>query len=216
MATSPKCPGKNGKTCPSGKFCAVTKAKNGKVNQRCLTPDASCKKPNAKSTKIVRRGGQNVMVCKPKKKKPSKPPSEEPSEEPISDEPADEEPSTDAPTDAPTEAPVEPETTIANDEWCSADDGKFKDESGLCWPTNCTKLPPPEKNWFATNSEIAPCYKLTKVMFSTVKQNQDREVTVPMKCAWDYILCFLFACYPGKDPTPDAPAEPDAPSGPGR
>lgn len=93
---------------------------------------------------------------------------------------------------------------------------QFNDGSGLCWPKDCAKVPPPEKNWFATNSEMVPCFKLTKPMFAMVKKKQDGEETVAFKCAWDFVLCFLFACYPGLDPTSAKPAGAPSEPAPGR
>ncbi len=44
--------------------------------------------------------------------------------------------------------------------------------SGRAWPDFCHPAPKPEANWFATNSEIVPCQRLTKAMFSMVKKKQ--------------------------------------------
>ncbi|KAI1290382.1 hypothetical protein HDE_09015 [Halotydeus destructor] len=84
-------------------------------------------------------------------------------------------------------------------------DGRYVDDAGRIYPEFCRPLPGPEKNHFAVNSEMFPCFKLTKAAIGIIVDRKMEERTTPIKCAWDYILCFFFACYPGKDPTSSSP-----------
>ncbi|KAI1290306.1 hypothetical protein HDE_09019 [Halotydeus destructor] len=79
-------------------------------------------------------------------------------------------------------------------------DGSYWDESGQRYPNLCRLIPPPEKNWFAQYSKMFPCYRLTKHTLHDALAKKDKEKTTHGKCMWDYVLCFLYACYPGKDP----------------
>lgn len=71
-----------------------------------------------------------------------------------------------------------------------ADIPRLTGKNGVVAPDYLCKVPKPEAEWFATNSEIVPCFKLTKAMFSAVKSKQDADHS--LSDARNFILSVLF------------------------
>ena len=77
---------------------------------------------------------------------------------------------------------------------------QYKDSEGYCYPGKCKELPGPDPPTFVQMSQHFYCHELTKQMVSEVSKQKDQEVYTVKKCAWDYVIAFIFACYPGENP----------------
>ena len=79
-------------------------------------------------------------------------------------------------------------------------DGVFWDKSCIPYPTICEFLPGPEEVSFSVFSEMFPCWALEGCVYEAIRQIKDETPSSLLKCAWDFVAAFLYACYPGYDP----------------
>jgi hypothetical protein len=76
----------------------------------------------------------------------------------------------------------------------------YEDPKCIKYPEFCDYMPRPTPAAFAGFTEPFPCFILSPDVIGKVKDMQDLALTTFEKCMWDYVICFLNACYPGLDP----------------
>lgn len=164
---------------------------------------APCKTANSMPQKIVQESGKPWLVCKagPKKAPPKKPTKKPTSgggggggattEPPAPDGTTAAANATTAPSN--TTTTTEASATDVYKEECLATD-TFKDKKGLCFPSFCANLPPPEYHVFSTMTIPFPCHFLTSSWFIMAKKRQNSEDTTPARCAWDYVVGVTIEC----------------------
>jgi len=76
----------------------------------------------------------------------------------------------------------------------------YEDPKCIKYPDFCDYMPKPNPEGFAAFTEPYPCHLLTQDVIVKAIDAQDMAVSSMEKCMWDYVISFLFACYPGIDP----------------
>ena len=81
-------------------------------------------------------------------------------------------------------------------------DGKYTDSMDHTYPDFCKQVPVPEMSSFVLASQPFPCHKLSTALVKKVTDEKNSKEFTHERCAMDFVMCFLFACYPG-DPRKD-------------
>ena len=76
----------------------------------------------------------------------------------------------------------------------------YEDPKCFKYPEFCDYMPRPTPAMFAGFTEPFPCFLLSPEVIAKVRAAQETDITTMGKCMWDYVICFLNACYPGLDP----------------